>query len=133
MTLPWMGRHRGTPRHPVRLISLFVAGMLVFIGMQASVSLGPALKPQRLERSQLPDQNRFSAAFEKAQCASSADASGCLRQFGVHDFVYAFLSAPGLVTEYMRTQIGLGGGQPVLHAAQLAGTASPRGPPTTTS
>lgn len=133
MTLPWMGRHRGTPRHPVRLISLFVAGMLVFIGVQASVTLGPALKPQRLERSHLPEQNRFSAALEKAQCATSADLSACWRPTSVHDFVYAFLSVPGLVTEYMQTQIGLGSGQPVLHAAQLTGTASPRGPPTKTS
>ena len=124
-----MGRHRGLPHHPVSLINLLVAGMLVFFGAPALASSNPALKPQRLERSCLSSEERAFSILERSLDRPGLNPRRYTSTLPVHDFVDAFLSAPGVVTAYIRAQIGFDPALSILHRVQPVRVASPRGPP----
>lgn len=127
--MPWMGRHRGLPHHPVRLINLLVAGMLVFFGAPALASSSPALKPQRLERSCISGENRRLSSVEQSLDQPGVILCRYVGALPVHEFVDAFLSAPGVVTAYIKTQIGFDPARSILSPVQPVRVASPRGPP----
>jgi len=124
-----MGRHRGLPHHPVRLINLLVAGMLVFFGTPALANSSPALKPQRLERSCLSSEERAFSTQEQSLDQPGLNPCRYAYTLPVHDFVDAFLCAPGVVTAYIKAQIGFDPAQSILHRVQPVRVASPRGPP----
>ncbi|MBB3944789.1 hypothetical protein GGQ73_000714 [Rhizobium skierniewicense] len=127
--MPWMGKNRWTPRYSKRLIGVFAAGMLVFIGIQASVSVALTAKLHRLESSQRP-QAATSLAHNatSAQRHDSALWTSYARSVD-HDFVDPFLPNIALVSGDMNDQIGAEDMQFGGHGLRLTGTVSPRGPP----
>ncbi len=132
-TLPRMGKSRFIPRHPVRLMHLFVAGILVFFTVHPSLNLAPALKPHRLERAQLPEQDKIQSHIRSIDCRESGASPECLAITNDHNFVHGFLSLKGVVTAASRTQIGVADGRSLPPALPPTGPASPRGPPRTVS
>ena len=130
--MPWTGKSHWSPRHSKRLIDVFVAGMLVFMGIQATANATPVLKAHRLERSHLPQQNAVASPQVSVARAHQCFAA-LYQQSPDHDFVCSSLSVFALVTDYTATQITLENMPHVLHGFHLTGTASPRGPPSTIS
>ncbi|SCX03576.1 hypothetical protein DSM25558_0534 [Agrobacterium sp. DSM 25558] len=130
--MPWTGKSHWTPRHSKRLINVLVAGMLVFVGLQTAASAAPVLKAHRLERSHLPQQ-QSSASTQVSTVGPDHGFAALYQQSHDHDFVYACLSVCALVTDYTKAQITLETTRHVVHGFHLTGTASPRGPPRTTS
>ena len=125
--MPWMGKGRSAPRHSTRLINVFVAGMLVFMGIHAAANAAPVLKPHRLERSNLPQQSTHGAALDMGHTA--------LRHLVAtpidHAFVQANLSILTLVTDDPKAQMAPEDIDVSRHGLRLAQTVSPRGPPET--
>ena len=124
-----MGKSHWTPRYSKRLISVFAAGMLVFMGIQASSSIAPSLKSHRLESSQRP---QTATSLAKDAAVAQRDGAALRMFYGQsvdHNFVYAFLPCLALVSGYVRAQIGTEDMQSHAHGFRLTGTVSPRGPP----
>ena len=129
--MPSMGNRLCASRPSHRLIDLFVAGMLVFMGLQAAANGAPVLKPNRLERSQLPPQNIASAtATETKGCTEIADL--CLKSAD-HGLVNHSLSVPRAVNAEATIQIGFDSLNAKMPGFHPLGAASPRGPPETAS
>ncbi len=127
--MPWMGRHRGVPRHPVRFVNLLLAGILVFIGTPAMAISSSTVKLQRLERACLSDEARIFSSPERL--LNQPEISPC-RHFvpvSIHDFVDTFLSAAGVVRPYLKTQIGFEPERTLLHPVRHVRQSAPRGPP----
>ncbi|MES5098274.1 hypothetical protein ABUK73_08595 [Agrobacterium sp. BA1120] len=131
--MPWIGKSRCAPLHSTRLIDVFVAGMLVFMGIQAAANASPVLKPHRLERSHLPQQTLPSGVEARDEFDGHVAICDICRHTLDHDFVYGILSVPALVTDYRKAQIGLEDLHSDLPGLRLAGTVSPRGPPKTST
>jgi hypothetical protein len=130
--LPWTGKSHWNPRHSKRLINVFVAGMLVFMGIQAAANAAPILKAHRLERSHLPPQNSFAPTQISAAGSHRCFAALC-QQCSDHNFVCSNLSVSALVTDYTEAQITFETMPAEMHGFHFTGTASPRGPPQITS
>jgi hypothetical protein len=128
-----MGKSRWPLRQSKRLINVFVAGMFVFMGIQASVTTGTVLKPHRLERTQTPDQSWLPTAQGSQNCHGDGSRHVFCPQLANHEFVYGFLPGAALVTDYTQAQIGFEGRQSPAQASRPTETASPRGPPQTAS
>lgn len=129
--MPWMGKGRCAPRHSTRLIDVFVAGMLVFMGIQVAANASPVLKPHRLERAHLPQQTTSSSAETSTGVTGPVALSDTCRNPLDHDFVYGILSACARVTDYSKAGIQFEELRSDLRGFRLAGTVSPRGPPNT--
>lgn len=130
--MPSMGNRLCAARPSTRLIDLFVAGMLVFMGLQAAANAAPVAKPHRLERSQLPQQD-MARATEIAGCIVLAQP--CLTSAD-HGFVHHILSVPGLsvsslVAVERRFRIGFESPHPNIRGFPLLEAVFPRGPPKT--
>lgn len=126
--MPWMGKGRSAPRHSTRLIDVFVAGMLVFMGIQAAANATPVLKPHRLERTHLPQH----VTPSDARSAGPDAMCDLCRATLDHGFVDGILSGYGLVTDYTKAQIGFDDLRTDPQGFRLAGLVSPRGPPNST-
>lgn len=125
--MPWMGKGRSAPRHSTRLINVFVAGMLVFMGIHATANAAPVLKPHRLERSHLPQPSASDDIIDAGQTALRH----LIKTSVDHDFVHANLSVLALVTDYTKAQMPPEDRDVSSHGLRLAQTVSPRGPPET--
>ncbi|MCL6652430.1 hypothetical protein A6R70_09035 [Agrobacterium rubi] len=124
-----MGKSHWTPRHSKRLIDVFAAGILIFMGIQASAGATPILKPHRLECAQR-SQNSTSSTTDTATMRRDGGALWMpWEQSRNHDFVHSFLSFAALVSDYTKAQIGTEDMQSNTHGFRLTGTVSPRGPP----
>lgn len=129
--MPSMGNRLCASRPSNRLIDLFVAGMLVFMGLQAAANGAPVLKPNRLERSQLPPQDIASAtAAETKGCTEIVD--HCLK-LADHGFVHHHIPVQRTVDAQVPMQIGFDNPHAKMPGFHLLGAASPRGPPETVS
>ncbi|WP_284777139.1 hypothetical protein [Agrobacterium sp. lyk4-40-TYG-31] len=131
--MPWIGKSLCAPLHSTRLIDVFVAGMLVFIGIQVAANAAPVLKPHRLERSHLPQQTAPSGAEASAELAVHVAICDVCDHTLDHNFVHGILPVSPLVTDYRKAQIGLEDLRADLRGFRLAGTVSPRGPPKTST
>lgn len=131
--MPWMGKSRWAPCHSTRLINVFVAGMLVFMGIHAAANAAPALKPHRLERSHQPEETQQSSSLAGLGCEEREALVHFCQQSAHHDFVYSSLSVSALVTDYTKAQIAFEDMHLQTHGFRLTGTVSPRGPPRTSS
>lgn len=126
--MPWMGKSRCTACHPKGLISLVVAGLLMFMGMQASATL-PALKPQRAERAQpLEFTRKLLSQNETVSLDGDAPLQICNSASNPSDF-YGIISRLALVIGVKAIQVGIARDMPAAPFACLAGITSPRGPP----
>ncbi len=130
--MPWTGKSHWTPRHSKRLINVFVAGMLVFMGIQSAANAVPMLKAQRLERSHLSTPTSL-APTQISASGSHRCFAALFQQCSDHDFVCANLSVSALVTDYTEAQITFENMPAETYGFDFTGTASPRGPPQTTS
>jgi len=110
-------------------MNLLVAGMLVFFGVPALASSSSALKLQRLERSCVSGEDRGFSSLEQPLAQPGLIPCRYTGSFPVHDFVDAFLSAPGVVTAYIKTQIGFDPARSTLSPVHHVRVTSPRGPP----
>ncbi|MGV1751113.1 hypothetical protein [Agrobacterium sp. CG674] len=129
--MPSMGNRLCASRPSNRLIDLFVAGMLVFMGLQAAANGAPVLKPNRLERSQLPPQDIASATAAKTKgCTAIVDL--CLKSAD-HGFVHHHLPVQRAVEAQVNIPIGFDNQHAKIPGFHLLGAASPRGPPETVS
>jgi hypothetical protein len=124
-----MGKNHCTPRYSRRLISVFAAGVLVFMGIQASASVTLAAKLHRFESAQRP---QAAAWLEQDATIAQRDGVALWTSYDRsvdHDFVYPFLPSLALVSGDMKDQIGAEDMQFHAHGFHLTGTVSSRGPP----
>jgi hypothetical protein len=124
-----MGKSRWTACHPKGLISFVVAGMLVFMGMQAAAA--PALKPQRSERIQPLEFARKLSSQDETLCRSGDAPSQICNSVSNPVDVFQANIHPALVIAAKATQVGFVRDEPQAPLLRFIGIASPRGPPDT--
>jgi hypothetical protein len=125
-----MGKNRSTERHPQNVLAVFVAGLIFMMGVHSSFNIGPALKPQRLERLHSSETVRKAASSPGEKecrnrdkpdnlCLSSWDQSFSGMLLSLHT-----TSSPASVSNTLKGRNTL----PV-QTARYPKAASPRGPP----